>query len=79
MLKAPPQDFSPRPIASTATHKPVELCDPGDRLTKRRWLGRWLWDTMDGTIERLPFVRLQFSAAKRLRGISQSSGRQSWA
>lgn len=30
MLKAPPQDFSPRPIASTATHKPVELCDPGD-------------------------------------------------
>ena len=59
MLKAPPQHLSPRSIAAAAPHKPAELRDPVDGLAQRRRLGRRLWSAMDGTIERLPFVRLQ--------------------
>src|SRR3989442_4118413 len=66
MLKAPPQHFSPGSIAATTTHKAAKLRDPFDRLVKRGWLGRRLRDPMDGTIERLPFLRFQQHATRGL-------------
>ena len=42
MLKASPQDFRPRSIASTTPDKSAELSNPLDRLAKRRRLGRRL-------------------------------------
>jgi hypothetical protein len=59
MLKASPQHHRSGSVAAAAPPKPAELRNPVDRLTKCRWLRRWLGNAMDGTIERLPFVRLQ--------------------
>src|SRR5918992_1391831 len=74
MLKASPQDFRPRSIASAPPDKPTELRDPLDGLTQRRRLGRRLRHPMNGTIERLPFIGLQQHATGHLRHRSSQHG-----
>src|SRR5216684_217092 len=59
MLKAPPHHFRAGAVAPTAPHKPAELGHPVDRLAERRRLFRRRRDPMNGTIQRLPFVRIQ--------------------
>ena len=74
MLKTPPQHFSSRLVWATAANKTAELRKPMDRFTQRRWLVRRDCDMMNGTIERLPFIRLQQHAARRLRHRTRQHG-----
>ena len=74
MLQAPPHDFRAGAVAPAAPHKPAERGDPGDRLTQRRRLCRRRGDPMDGTIPRLPFVRLQQDAIRHLRHRARQHG-----
>jgi hypothetical protein len=66
MLKTPPQDFGAGVISATASDKTAQLGNPFDDLGKRGRLCGWLRDTMDGTIEGLPFFWVQQDATGRL-------------
>src|SRR5712671_6178005 len=66
MLKAPPHHFRAGAVTPAASDKPAELGDPGDRLAQRRLCG-WRGDPMDGTIQRLPCIRLQQDTTWRVR------------
>src|SRR4029453_11861949 len=66
MLKATPQRFSPWLITATAPHKPTELRNPAYRLAQRRWRVRRGRTVMDGTIQRLPFLKFQQDVTRHL-------------
>jgi hypothetical protein len=74
MLKASPQNFRSRSIASASPHKTAEVRHPLDGIAKRRRLGWGLRHPMNSTIERLPFIGRQQHATGHLRNRASQHG-----